>query len=245
MDILSSPSGKTRSAASSLQDRIRLALEDDLYTGRLTPGMPIDEPALCTRFGASRTPVREALLLLAAKGLVSIVPRSGIFVRHLDARELVAMMEGLAELEGVLARLAAGRISPGLKKALAEALQQTAARAAADDADGYARANARLHEIIYEASGNAYIVDQTRQLRLRIAPYRGQLFEKPGRLVRSQAEHTAVVDAILHDDSAGAAEAMREHVLAGGKVFAELVLRSTGEPPGYTRRRDRRPRTTE
>ena len=245
MSNLSSPSGKTRPLAPSLQDRIRLALEDDLHAGRLTPGMPIDEPALCARFCASRTPVREALLLLAAKGLVSIVPRSGIFVRQLEARELVAMMEGLAELEGVLARLAADRISPSQKKALAQALEQTAAHAAGDDSDGYARANAGLHNIIYEASGNAYIVDQTRHLRLRIAPYRGQLFEKPGRLERSQAEHAAVVDAILRGDSEGAAEAMREHVSAGGKVFAELVLRSAGAPPGYIRRRGLRPRTTE
>ena len=54
------------------------------------PGTAINEGALCVRFGASRTPVREALLLLAAKGLVEILPRSGIYVRQLEARELVA-----------------------------------------------------------------------------------------------------------------------------------------------------------
>ena len=111
----------------SLQDRIRLALEDDLRGGQLQPGMAISEQDLCARFSASRTPVREALLLLAAKGMVSILPRAGIYVRHLEARELMAMMEGLAELEGVLARLAANRINAEQQEQLTAALAQTAA----------------------------------------------------------------------------------------------------------------------
>ena len=143
----------------------------------MQPGDAIDEPALCERFGASRTPVREALLLLVAKGLVEIVPRSGIYVRRLDARELVAMMEGLAELEGVLARLAATRIHAQLRERLQAALAHTAACAQAQDAQGYVQANMQLHELIYEASGNDFIVEQTRLLRLRITPYRGRMFE--------------------------------------------------------------------
>ena len=62
----------------SMQDRVRLSLEQDLRSGALKPGEAISEQALCERFQASRTPVREALLLLSAKGLVSILPRAGI-----------------------------------------------------------------------------------------------------------------------------------------------------------------------
>ena len=207
--------------------------------GRLKPGMAIDEPALCERFGVSRTPVREALLLMAAKGLVNIVPRSGIYVRQLDARELVAMMEGLSELEGVLARLAASRIDAPQKTELEAALAETAACAEAGDSMAYEAANARLHEAVYEASGNRFIVDQTRELRLRIATYRGRLFERAGRMAQSQEEHTSVVRAILAGDSEGAAEAMRNHVLIGGKVFADLVLNAS-PPASYTRERRRK-----
>ena len=228
-------------ASSSLQDRIRLALEEDLRSGQLLPGMAINEPALCARFGASRTPVREALLLLAAKGLVDIRPRSGIYVRQLEARELVAMMEGLAELEGVLARLAAIRISAQLAARLDAALRCTAERARADDAEGYAQANAELHEIIYEASGNAFIVEQTRLVRLRITPYRGRMFEKPGRLARSQAEHEAVVGAIRAGHGEAAAEAMRTHISMGGRAFADMVLGTPSLAPEHPRPRTRRP----
>lgn len=226
----------------SLQDRIRLALEDDLRGGQLLPGMAINEQDLCARFSASRTPVREALLLLAAKGMVSILPRAGIYVRHLEARELMAMMEGLAELEGVLARLAANRINAEQQEQLTAALAKTAACAQAEDPITYEQANARLHEIIYQASGNAFIIEQTRQVRLRIAPYRGQLFEKPGRLARSLAEHERVVETILRGDSEAAAEAMRDHISAGGRAFTDMILRAppVGTPYGRTRSRKSR-----
>ena len=226
-------------ATSSLQERIRQSLEDELRSGAMRPGDAIDEPALCERFGASRTPVREALLLLVAKGLVEIVPRSGIYVRRLDARELVAMMEGLAELEGVLARLAATRIHAQLRERLQVALAHTAACAQAQDAQGYVQANMQLHELIYEASGNDFIVEQTRLLRLRITPYRGRMFEKPGRLARSQQEHVAVVSAICAGQAEVAAEAMRQHICAGGSAFTDMVL---GAPASAGYERPRKPR---
>ncbi|MGG4054894.1 GntR family transcriptional regulator, partial [Delftia tsuruhatensis] len=179
------------------------------------------------------------LLLLVAKGLVEIVPRSGIYVRRLDARELVAMMEGLAELEGVLARLAATRIHAQLRERLQAALAHTAACAQAQDAQGYVQANMQLHELIYEASGNDFIVEQTRLLRLRITPYRGRMFEKPGRLARSQQEHVAVVSAICAGQAEVAAEAMRQHICAGGSAFTDMVL---GAPASAGYERPRKPR---
>ncbi len=148
-----------------MQDRIRLSIEQDLQSGALQPGSAIDEQALCARFQTSRTPVREALLLLSAKGMVSILPRVGIYVRQLETRELIAMMEGLAELEGVLARLAAHRIGADLKSQLLAALEQTSQCALVADPMGYEQANARLHDLIYQSSGNAFIVEQTAPAR--------------------------------------------------------------------------------
>lgn len=207
-----------------LPHRIRARLEQDILAGVLSPGMAIDEKALAASFNTSRTPVREALLLLSARGLVEIVPRTGIYVRQLRASELVAMMEALGELEGVLARLAALRIGPALREELQRALAATAAEARAEDAEAYQRANAALHDVIYRASGNPFIVEQAQAVRLRISAYRGRMFEKPGRLAASQREHERVVACILKGDPDAAAEAMRDHISLGGKVFADLVL---------------------
>lgn len=210
--------------STSLQERIRIRVQHDIQSGRLAPGMAIDEKTLAAGFNASRTPVREALLLLSAQGLVEIVPRAGIYVRKLRASELVAMMEALEELEGVLARLAARRIGAAQREELKSALDGTGRAAQADDAEAYQQANATLHDVIYRASGNPFIVEQAQAVRLRISAYRGMLFEKPGRLDASQREHLKVVEAILAGDAEAAARAMRDHISIGGQAFADLVL---------------------
>ena len=141
------PTSRSASAApASLQDRIRIAVEREIVSGLRPPGSAIDERALALSFEASRTPVREALLVLATQGLVQIVPRAGIFVRRASAAELVATLEALAELETVLARLAARRAGNAQRQALQEALATASARAAAADRAGYEAANARLNE---------------------------------------------------------------------------------------------------
>lgn len=208
----------------SLQDRIRNQIEADIAAGVLLPGALIEEKKYAEAFSTSRTPIREALLVLSERGLVDIVPRTGIYVRKLRASELVAMMEALGELEGVLARLAARRMGSTQRTLLLEALEATSAQAQSGDIHGYQLANADLHELIYQSSGNPFIVEQVRSVRLRIAAYRGRLFEKPGRLTASQREHHNVVHAILAGDTDAAAEAMRDHISAGGRVFADLVL---------------------
>lgn len=209
-----------------LPERIRLHVEGQINAAVLKPGQPIDERALAEQFGTSRTPVREALLVLQDRGLVDIVPRSGIQVHRPTAEELVAMMEALGELEGVLARLAALRADDVQRHELAQALATTADCADRKDSAAYESANAVLHAVIYRASANPFIVEQAQRVRLRIAAYRGRLFEKPGRLKASQQEHVQVVEAILAGDAVAAAEAMRDHISAGGRLFADLVLRS-------------------
>ncbi len=208
----------------SLQERIRHALESDILSGRRPPGSAIDERALARDFSASRTPVREALLMLAAHGLVQIVPRSGIYVRKASAAELVATLEALAELESVLARLAARRASPSQCKAMRLALAKASARAQAQDRKGYEAANAALHEQFYLCAGNPVLVEHVRQVRARLSAYRKRGFDQPGRLLVSDREHTAIVQAICAGQDSQAAEAMRTHITVGGEAMMALVL---------------------
>ena len=206
------------------QQSIRKRIENEFREGKLVPGTALDERALATKFKTSRTPVREALLLLSAQGLIDIIPRTGIYVKKLTAYELIAMMEGLAELEGVLARLAAQRINTQCAKEIKDAIKQTEKFANAHDISNYQLANVQFHEAIYRASGNPYIVEQTKAVRLQISGYRRHLFEKPGRLKKSQIEHKAVAELILKGEADKAADAMREHISSGGKAFADLIL---------------------
>ena len=208
----------------NLPEVIRKQLEQDYSEGHLVPGQAIDEKALALRFKTSRTPVREALLLLSANGLIDIQPRAGTFVRKLKASELVAMMEALGELEAVLARLATQRIDAQKREELMTCLQQTQQAADNNAVTSYIETNARLHEVIYRASGNPYLVTQAKLVRLRISGYRRQLLAAPGRLAQSQQEHRLVVEAILTGHANEAYELMRAHISAGGQAFADLIL---------------------
>lgn len=218
------PSSAKTLGLDNIQDQIRKQIEADIAAGVMQPGGLIEEKKYAAAFNTSRTPIREALIVLSERGLVDIVPRTGIYVRKLQANELVAMMEALGELEGVLARLAARRIGSLQRAGLLQALEATSNQERAGDINGYQVANASLHELIYQASGNPFIVEQARSVRLRLAAYRSRMFEKPGRLVASQREHERVVHAILAGNANEAAEAMRDHISAGGRVFVDLIL---------------------
>ncbi|MBY4899176.1 GntR family transcriptional regulator [Cupriavidus sp. AU9028] len=209
----------------SIQDRIRESVVAAIQTGALPPGAQIDEKALSDEFDSSRTPVREALLMLAAQGLVTIVPRAGIFVHKPSAAELVAMFETLAEMEGVVARLATQRIDNAGRQALAHAHEQAGRVADLGDTAGYIEANRDFHEVLYQAAANPFLREQIVHLRRRLAIYwRQKGLISAARVPSSHREHGAVVEAVLAGAPDAAAEAMRMHVSAGGKAIADLVL---------------------
>ena len=214
----------TQTPAASLAERIRLAVESDILSGRLAPGAAIDEKALAAVFGVSRTPVREALLWLAAHDLVEFQPRAAIRVRRPDTAELVALLEYLAELEAVCARLAAQRMTLVQRDTLRAAQQTVAACAAANDRQAYEPANQVFHSLLYTASGNPVVVEQLQRTRARLAAFRRTVMEQPGRLAGASREHDAIVDAVLKGDADGAMRAMRDHVLRKGKAVADVVL---------------------
>lgn len=212
------------SDATSQPERIRLALLQAIESGELLPGDAVDEKSLADRFGVSRTPVREALLTLAAQHLVRIVPRSGIHVHAPAAPELVSMLEALSELEAVVARLCALRMDPGQRDRMQRLAEATRKAAAAGDRHGYEAENRCFHDELYEGCGNPVVVEQVRQLRLRLAAFRRKVRDQPGRLQSAAMEHDAVVTAIVDNDAERAAQAMREHIIAKGRAFADMLL---------------------
>lgn len=211
--------------AATVTDEVRLALEDDIRQGRLRPGDALDVKAVAERFGISRTPAKEALLQLAAAGLMNFSPRRGAVVTRLEPREIFGMLEVLAVLEAEAARLSARRMSNEQRRAL-DAVQAEAEQAAErDDIAAYTALNLRLHELIYQGCDNAYLAGQIVRIRERLAAYRPVSFERPGRLKASHREHGAIVRAIVRGDEPEAHRAMTEHITVGGTAQAELMLR--------------------
>lgn len=203
--------------------RLRQRIEDEIVSGELALGSRLDENQLAARFGVSRTPIREALLQLAATGLVQTKPRRGAIVSAPEPHLLLAMFEAMAEIEAACGRLAARRLVPEDAEALQAALAGCKAAMAEADTESYYAENYVFHTVVYRASRNAFLAEQALSLHRRLAPYRRLQLRVRQRLPQSLAEHEAIVAAIVAGNEAGAAEALRSHVIVQGDRFTDLV----------------------
>ena len=207
-------------------EKIRLAIEDGVRSGALLPGDPVNEAELCTRYKVSRTPVREALLQLQAHGLVTSFPRAGMVIAKMDVAQLLSMWELLAELEGVCARLASERMSPGERAELTRLHAEAQAIADANDLDAWKGANLAFHELLYAGSRNPYLRQEILRMRARTGAYRDHAFAALGRIRASWDQHAEVVAAILGGNPAAAHSAMIQHLSPGqvpGGIASFLV----------------------
>jgi len=206
-----------------LSESLREAIEEEVATGKLAPGTHLDEIELARRFGVSRTPIREALSLLAGEGVVEIRPRRGAVVAQITPQRLVEMFEVMAELEAMCARLAARRISAAELDALEQAHEGCRTAAQRLDSDGYFYANEHFHHSIYAASHNSFLSDQAHALQRRLRPYRRLQLRVRNRLAKSFEEHQAVLDALHDGDADRAVAAIRSHVMVQGERFNDLL----------------------
>ena len=219
-----------RTAPETRADALRDALEDEILTGRLAPGTRLEEVALAKRFGVSRTPIREALLHLAAAGLIENRPRRGAVVAAVGPQRLVEMFEVMAELEAMCARLAARRAMPDDLAAIRAAHQACAEAAASGDGDRYYYANEQFHDLIRRAGRNGFLIEQADALKKRLRAYRRLQLRARGRITASWEEHEAITAAIAAGDGTSAARAMRAHVAVQGERFADLLASLPGQP---------------
>jgi len=196
-----------------LSDRIRNALTDEIASGKLAAGSGLDEQQLADRFGASRTPVREALRQLAVSGLVEMRPRRGVVVARMTPERVMDMFETMAEIEAMCVRLATHRMTPLERSHLIELHESSRVMVAAGDFDAYDRFNHAFHECIYRATHNAFLAEQAIALRARLSAFRRMQLRHADRLQRSTGEHEAIMQAIAEGDGEAASRRMRAHML--------------------------------
>lgn len=207
----------------SLVQRVRERLEDDIVEGRLRQGVQLYVDDIAAQFEVSRTPVREALQQLEASGLVEVLPKRGTYVSTLSVSRLIEMFEVMAELEAMCARLAARRADDAMQTDMALAVKQCEIEADQGNANNYYHANEAFHQLIYKASGNEYLIQQTIALKNRLKPYRRLQLQVRDRIGQSVKEHRELVDAIRGGQADQAANVARQHVLIQGQRFNDLM----------------------
>lgn len=223
----------------TISERLRDILEEQIATGQLPPGSTLDEFSLAKQHGVSRTPAREALIQLAAQGIVELRPRRGAVVTEIDPVRLQQMFELMSELEALCARSAARRMDKAARAALAQLHRACQMACERGDEHDYFECNERFHEAIYVGSRNAFLEEQTSQLARRLRPYRRLQLRVSERMAGSLAEHQQILDSVLAGDADDAAAIMRSHVVVQGERFADLLatlddLKAAGAAAGTT-----------
>jgi DNA-binding GntR family transcriptional regulator len=229
-------------AGSPLVDRLAGAIQTRVLSGDVPVGSRLGQEALAEEFGVSRTPVREALRKLQATGLVDLLPNRGAVVRGPSAREIREAYEVRAELEGLAAELAAGRISDRDLLRLREAqalfrrsVETLIARRARrpqpwKDESVWVQANDLFHQAILDAAGNERLSDTIADLH-RSFPrdLTWAALSQSSRLLEENVEqHEAILEAIERRDPVDARQRMIEHVRSAGELVTLHFEQGTG-----------------
>ena len=207
----------------SLHHEVAAQLRERIFAGDLAPGAFLDEVALAEQFKISRTPLREALKVLTAEGLVRHEPRRGCFVNQVTAKDLDEIFPVIALLEGRCAHEAAVNASQADLEALQVLHDKLGRHAKARRINEYYGVNFEIHEAIIALADNRWLAQVIGDLRKIVKLARLQQLHAPGRLDQSLAEHLAVFAALKARDPEGAEAAMRTHLLRQRVALNDLA----------------------
>jgi DNA-binding GntR family transcriptional regulator len=198
-------------------------LRERIFAGGLAPGSFVDEPALCAELSISRTPLREALKVLTAEGLLRHEPRRGCFVSQITEQDLDEIFPVIALLEGRCAFEAANNATDADLVALEQLHDRLQRSARAKRITEYYETNFAIHEAIILLANNRWLAQVIGDLRKIVKLARLQQLHAPGRLEQSLSEHMAVYAALKAHDAEGAEAAMRTHLTRQRVALRDLA----------------------
>jgi len=211
----------SRISTKALYQEVAERLRERIYSQDLKPGMAIDEQKLAKFYGISRTPMREALKVLHAEGLVTLEPRHGCFVTELTEQDLDELFPVMALLEGRCAYEAA-RKAKDIDIRRLEEIQATLEKyASLNDVAKYFEHNCLFHELVQKLAGNSWLERTINDLRKFLKLMRGRQLHLPGRLQASLAEHRMILAAFQNSNPSAAEKIMYDHLINQWKALSE------------------------
>lgn len=203
-----------------LHDTVADHLRALIRSGDIAPGSRLPEVELAERFGISRTPLREAIKILATEGLLELLPNRGARVALISPRDLAEMVEVVGGLEAMAAEAAVTRLTAPELDAIRADHHAMLAAYAARDAGQFFRLNRAIHEAIVAASGNATLIRLYTSLSTRLNPfrYRAALAEADWR--HAVEDHNAILSLLEHRNGPALATLLRTHVRGKAEAIA-------------------------
>ncbi len=199
-----------------------------ILSGDLLPGAQIDERALTERLDVSRTPIREAISVLAKEGLVEIQPYRGFSVRRFTAKQVRDLYDLRRQLECFAIRLAVDNVSNAHIAQLEAILNASVAALEAGDMSAYGAHDRDFHDLIADLSGNDALVDMLARLSRQVQICRMVANQSADFAIRAAQERDEILDALRRRDADRAAALMDAHILD----VQQAVMRQLGDGLG-------------
>ena len=217
----------------SLHDEILGTLRNHIVEGNIADGARISERQLCEMLKISRTPLREALKVLAAEGLVDLSPGRGARVRPLNAHDIRELFDLMGGLEGLAGRLACEHVSDeGIEK-IEQLHHDMYGFYMRQDMQGYFRVNQLIHRAIVEAAHNATLLATYESLagRIRRVRYSANFARKRERWSEAMREHEAILDALRRRAGSELSDILFQHLRNKGAAAIAYLAEHGSVPP--------------
>jgi DNA-binding GntR family transcriptional regulator len=206
-----------------LTDQVAVRLRTLLIEGAIPPGAKLNERVLAGRLSVSRTPLREAIKLLAVEGLVDLLPNRGAVAVRLSEDDIAHSFEVLAGLEALSGQFAAQRITDAELAALRALHQRMLAAYARRDLSAYYRANAEIHAGINAAAHNPVLAATYARLNARVQSLRFRTNQNGAKWKRAVAEHERMLEALAARDAGALAQVMVDHLHHKRDIVLDLL----------------------
>jgi DNA-binding GntR family transcriptional regulator len=195
-----------------LHQQAALRLRQLIVEGAIAPGAKLNERELAEQLQVSRTPLREAIKMLAAEGLVELLPNRGAVATLLSPQDVADTFEVIAGLEEQSGALAAQRIGEQELAEIRALHYEMLAAYTRRDLSAYYRLNAQIHDRINAAARNPVLTRTYRQVNARLQALRFRSNFDERKWQRAVAEHDAMVQLLAARDAAGLRTLMRQHL---------------------------------
>jgi DNA-binding GntR family transcriptional regulator len=215
--------------AASLHDQVATRLRQMLVENRIPPGAKLNERELCEQLKVSRTPLREAIKMLAAEGLVELVPNRGAIAVELSETDVLRTFEVIAGLEAQSGELAAERITDAELAEIQAMHFEMLAAYTRRDLSAYYTLNARIHRAINAAAKNPVLTTVYNQVNARLQALRFRSNQHGDKWKRAVEEHGRMIEALARRDGAAMRKVLLTHLANKRDVVLEQ-LRAAGTP---------------
>jgi len=196
----------------SLHESLVAPLRDMILQGELRPGEKVPEEQLCERFGVSRTPIREALKVLAAEGVLQILPHRGAIVARITEEQVQELFPIMASLERLAGLLACERASDADIRRVRVLHDKMMLHFKNGNEPEYLRQNRLIHESFFDIAGNTMLSALYQQILTRIHACRFVVRKSPEHWQRAVAEHEQMIELLEARDSAKLAALLEFHI---------------------------------